>query len=77
MVLTQIYLTEYEQKTIKTIADETGKKENEIIRLALDSFISNYKVKDRKNLLKKGRGLWKNRIDLPDFNKIRREWSRL
>lgn len=77
MVLTQIYLTEYEQKTIKTIADETGKKENEIIRLALDSFISNYQVKDRKNLLKKGRGLWKNRIDLPDFNKIRREWSRL
>mgnify|MGYP001425484820 CR=1 FL=1 len=76
MIRTQVYLTEMENKALKSIAVKTGKKQSELVREAIDRFIETCNEKKRIALLKKGRGLWKDRKNLIDFNKLRREGNR-
>lgn len=77
MVRTQIYLTDEEKAALQDIADETGVSQSELIRQAIDRFIERRKEKDRKTLLQKARGLWKDREDLPDFHALRIEFDRM
>jgi len=76
MVRTQIYLTEAERAALRTIARQTGKKQSELIRRALDDFIARFQPQDRQALLKQARGMWQGRADLPDFRALRREFDR-
>ena len=76
MIRAQIYLTEKEQKALQSLARQTGKTENELIREAIDQLIVRLKKEARSALLQKARGIWKNRDDLPNFETIRREWDR-
>lgn len=76
MVRTQIYLTEEEQRELKTIASITGAKQSELIRKAIDNFIAEHKERDRKKLMLQAKGIWKDRKDLPDFRQLRNKWER-
>lgn len=73
---TQIYLTEEEQKALFSIANQTGKSKSELIRNAIDDYIEKFVKKNRLTLLRKARGIWQNRLDLPDFDKLRKEFNR-
>jgi len=75
MVRTQIYLTEQERKALHLISEETGRTQSDLIREAVDRLVQRYEGRDRLRLLRKGRGLWKDREDLPDLRALRREWS--
>lgn len=77
MIRTQIYITEAEQKALKSIAARTGTKQSELIRRAIDQFIARFRETDRLKLLQQARGIWKDRTDLPDFRQIRRELDRI
>ena len=77
MVRTQIYLTEEERQALKSIAANSGKKQSELIREAIDQMIEKYQVDDRERMREQAEGMWKNRTDLPDFAAIRREWDRV
>ncbi len=66
MVRTQIYLTEAERERLATLSDETGKSQSELIREAIDRFLSSRSHADRVALLRRARGMWKDREDLPD-----------
>ncbi|MCB0260976.1 MAG: ribbon-helix-helix protein, CopG family [Calditrichaeota bacterium] len=77
MIKTQIYITEAEQKALKSIAARTGTKQSELIRRAIDQFIARFRETDRLKLLQQARGIWKDRTDLPDFRQIRRELDRI
>ncbi len=77
MVRTQIYLTAEERAALKTIAHQTGKKQSELIRQAIDSFLARYSPRERAALFKPARGMWRGRADLPDFRLLRRELDRL
>ena len=76
MVRTQIYLTEEERRGLDDIAKATGKKQSELIREALDSFLDSKKQGRRASILNDAAGMWKDRDDLPDFGVERRSWDR-
>jgi len=76
MIRTQIYLTDKQRSELAIIAENSGKKQSEIIREAIDRFINQTGRDRKKAALQKAAGIWKNRADLPDFRKIRSEWSR-
>ena len=48
----------------------------EVIRTALDRFIERENTSSRIDMLRSGRGLWKDRRDLPDFGMLRGELDR-
>jgi len=76
MVRTQIYLTEKERAALLNLARQTGKKQSELIRRAIDDFIDRYQPRERLAMLQQARGMWKDRDDLPDFRALRREFDR-
>jgi predicted transcriptional regulator len=76
MVRTQIYLTEKERDALRDLARQTGKKQSELIRRAIDDFIDRFQPRDRRAMLEQARGMWQDRGDLPDFQALRRELDR-
>lgn len=73
MVRTQIYLTEAQQQTLRRLAVRTAQKQSTLIRRAIDQYLSEEAQEDRLSLLRQGRGLWKERQDLPDVATLRQE----
>jgi predicted DNA-binding protein len=76
MQRTQIYLSEKEREALSAIAGETGRTKSDLIREAVDGLIAEYRGGNRLELLRRGRGLWRGRRDLPDFAALRRELDR-
>jgi hypothetical protein len=76
MVRTQIYLTDDEHRELKSLSGQLGKKQSELIRQAVDGYLASRLPAKRLDLLSRGRGLWKDRSDLPDFTTLRQSWSR-
>ena len=76
MVRTQIYLTKKERGGLAALAKATGRKQSELIREAVDRLIEQSGTRQRKAVLEKTAGMWKDRVDLPDFRTIRKEWDR-
>lgn len=78
MIRTQIYLTEQEHSKLGVLSHDLGLSQSALIREAIDLFLQN-KIEmnqERESILKKAKGLWKNRKDLPDFDNLRKEWDR-
>lgn len=78
MIRSQIYLTEVEQKGLRALIRDTGKSQSELIRNAIDQFITQQQrhKHDKLAALQAAKGLWKDRDDLPDFSKLRQEFDR-
>jgi len=76
MERTQIYLTEKERKALKAMAARLGRSQSAMIREAVDRYIERYQEGNRLELLRRGRGLWQDRRDLPDFVELRKELDR-
>jgi hypothetical protein len=72
----EVKLTENEQEALREIALRTGKSESELIHDAVDNLIKQGRHPSNGGM-SQARGIWKDRDDLPDFGKIRREWDRL
>lgn len=73
----QIYLTDAEQKALRALARRTGLTQSELIRRAVDAFLSAEQELDRTATLRQARGMWRDRDDLPDFSALRREFDRV
>ncbi len=76
MVRTQIYLTEEEKAGLGVLAKATGKKQAELIRMAVDRFIESASESRRDAVLNHVAGIWKDRKDLPEFDTERNSWDR-
>lgn len=75
MVRTQIYLSEREQRLLRTISAQTGKTQSALVREAVDQFIAEFDGRHNQANLMAAFGIWKNRKDI-DPQKIRRSWDR-
>jgi len=76
MIRTQIYLTEQEREALRALSAESGKKQSELIREAIDSLIDKFSKTQRQAVLDRVAGMWKDRKNLPDFSELRRDWDR-
>jgi predicted transcriptional regulator len=74
MVRTQIYLTEGEQRALRSLALKRKKAQSELIRQAVDEFIARSQSGHRQVLREGARGIWKDRSDVPDVRAMRRAW---
>ena len=77
MVRTQIYLTENQRAELAVIAARSGRPQSEVIREAVDSFIERNSRRRRESVLREAAGIWRGRTDLPDFDRLRRDWDRV
>lgn len=76
MVRTQIYHTKQEHAGPKLLTVATGKKKSELIREAVDRMLDQSSKGHNAAILDRVAGMWKDRTDLPDFDKIHAEWDR-
>ncbi len=76
MVRTQIYLTEEEHAAIGAVAGASGVTQSEIIRDAIDRYLSAERGQNRKRLLRAAQGIWSDRDDLPESARLRAELDR-
>ena len=76
MVRTQIYLTEDQRAEIAAIASQSGRRQSEVIREAVDRFIEQKSRRRREAILREAAGIWRDRTDLPDLDALRRGWDR-
>lgn len=76
MIRTQIYLTEEEHNGIRELARSMRKRQSELIRQAIDEYLTRKKPDDKLTKIRRARGIWKNRTDLnladirSDFNTV-------
>ncbi len=76
MVRTQIYLTEDERDGLLALAKTSGKKQSELIREAIDRFLTLFDEVRYRTVTDNAAGMWKDRDDLPDFRASRQSWDR-
>ena len=76
MIRTQIYLTERQRKELAVIGRNSSKRQSELIREAVDRFIEQASRLRAEKALRDAAGLWKDRPDLPDYDRMRTEWDR-
>ena len=78
MTTAQINLTDSQVDALHKLSRRTGKTEDELLGEAVEKLIGEAEVKRQKRLekLRQARGMWKDRDDLPNFEKLRAEWDR-
>lgn len=73
---TQISLTEPIENALNEISQRTGKPVKELIREAIEIFVSENNLANRRALMQKARGIWADREDIESIESIREEWNR-
>ncbi|WP_446009113.1 ribbon-helix-helix protein, CopG family [Candidatus Electrothrix sp.] len=76
MLRTQVYLTEYEKKALSAISAKSGKKQSELIREAIDNFISKFRCEKREDIFDRLSGMWADRDESFTAESLRNEWDR-
>lgn len=81
MTTAQINLTDSQADALHKLSEQTGKTEDELLREAVAKLVGEVgkaEAERQKRLksLRLARGIWKDRDDLPDFEKLRAEWDR-
>jgi hypothetical protein len=77
MIGAELNLTEQERSALQEISRRTGKTEDELIRAAVEQLIAEFQNENRLALMRKAKGIWKDRDDLPAFGDLRREFDRV
>ncbi len=75
MIRTQVYITTQEKKLLAQITQHTGETQSELIRKAIDLLCQLQSKKNRTQLLRSAKGVWKDR-ERTSFTSMRQEMDR-
>jgi hypothetical protein len=76
MTTNPIYLTPVDSQMLISMAQLTGRSEDELLHEALDLLKAKVDLEKRRSLLRGARGMWRDCDDLPDLAKLRSEMNR-
>lgn len=76
MKRTQIYIPEHLQQKLESLSKSRGSSKSAIIRDAVVQYLEQQSDAERENRLRAGAGMWKNKKDIPDIAKLRKEMER-
>lgn len=76
MAVASIHLSEHETQALYELAQQTGKTQDELLHEAVAQLLTSTQETNRLALLRQARGIWKDRIDLPDVHTLRTEFDR-
>lgn len=76
MATSTITLDDSEAERLRALSLSTGKTEAELLRDALDLLAARVALRDRRALLGRAKGIWKDRDDLPALDDLRSEMDR-
>ena len=76
MIRTQIYLTEQQRTALSNLSSQSGKKQSELIREALDALILKFDKTKRRDVIDRVAGMWQDRDDFIDAETLRQSWDR-
>jgi Arc/MetJ-type ribon-helix-helix transcriptional regulator len=77
MVRTQVYLTEEQDRGLKSLAESCGRRQSALIREAIDRLLAENRPKDWRAALEAVRGMWADRDDLDElYDDLRADWER-
>ena len=81
MTTAQINLTDSQTDALRKFARRTGKTEDELLQEAVNKLIGEVgEAEDKRQewleVLRQAKGIWKDRDDLPNFEKLRAEGDR-
>jgi hypothetical protein len=69
------FLTEADCLLLQSMSQLTGKTEKELLHEALN--LLKVRVENRRSLLQRARGIWRDRNDLPTLTELRSEMDRV
>jgi hypothetical protein len=73
MTTLQITMSDTERAVLRAMAERTGKREEELVHEAIEQYRSRMEIEERRAVLRRVWGLWKDREDLPDSEELRAE----
>jgi len=74
MVRTQIYLTDEQKQRLQQLAAATGKRQSDLIREAVDSYLGQCRPRDWFEAIEPMFGMWADRPEMDDYvRKLRAE----
>ncbi len=73
---TQIYLTLHQTEALSQLSHTLHQGKSELIRSAINEFLSRRTVNNKLKKLRAARGMWKDRKDVTDVQKLRAEFDR-
>jgi len=81
MTTAEITLNDSQIDALHRLSEMTGKAENDLLQEAFNMLIREVSEAEisrqkRDDALSQAAGIWKDRTDLPDFEKLRKEWDR-
>lgn len=78
MIRTQIYITKEEKEALDKLSKERNTTKSNIIREAIDQYVADSTLEEKKKKLKAAAGIWKDRDegDIPDVRDLREGWGR-
>lgn len=76
MVRTQVLLTDHEKKALSVLSLRLGRKQSELIREAIDSFIARFSTEKREDIVDRLAGMWADREESFTAESLRKEWDR-
>ena len=76
MVRTQVLLTDQEKKALSALSLRLGRRQSELIREAIDSFLARFSTEKREDIVDRLAGMWADHEESFTAESLRKEWDR-